>query len=204
MMAYTTVPTVATGDTWSAANHNTYIKDNFAAVWPGTTAGDMDYYTSATAKSRLAIGTSGTVLTSSGTAPQWSATSALTNTPGSVHAVGWIETGAGSAGASYTDVVSVTLTTTKTCTIIAMASVNMNSSGASKYSYVRLSIDGTTNPSGNNVGMTYGTSVQNADTNSQKTGTTAGSKVVKVQVSADAAATTTIVGGSLIAFAVVE
>ena len=29
-MAYTAVPTQNTGDSWSAANHNTYIKDNFA------------------------------------------------------------------------------------------------------------------------------------------------------------------------------
>ncbi len=40
---------------------------------PGTTAGDVDYYTSSTAKSRLAIGTAGQVLTvnSGATAPQW-------------------------------------------------------------------------------------------------------------------------------------
>ena len=30
-MGYSIVPTVATGDLWTAANHNTYIKDNFAA-----------------------------------------------------------------------------------------------------------------------------------------------------------------------------
>lgn len=29
-MAYSAVPTVATNDIWSASNHNTYIKDNFA------------------------------------------------------------------------------------------------------------------------------------------------------------------------------
>jgi hypothetical protein len=31
-MVYTVVPTVYTSDTWTASNHNTYIKDNFAAV----------------------------------------------------------------------------------------------------------------------------------------------------------------------------
>lgn len=31
-MVYTVVPTVFTTDTWTAANHNLYIKDNFAAV----------------------------------------------------------------------------------------------------------------------------------------------------------------------------
>ena len=29
-MAYSVVPTVATSETWTAANHNQYIKDNFA------------------------------------------------------------------------------------------------------------------------------------------------------------------------------
>jgi len=31
-MTYTPVPTVYTSDTWTASNHNTYIKDNFAHV----------------------------------------------------------------------------------------------------------------------------------------------------------------------------
>lgn len=40
---------------------------------PGTTAGDIDYYTSGTAKARLAIGTAGQVLkvNSGATAPEW-------------------------------------------------------------------------------------------------------------------------------------
>jgi hypothetical protein len=40
---------------------------------PGTTAGDVDYYTSSTAKARVGIGTAGQVLTvnSGATAPEW-------------------------------------------------------------------------------------------------------------------------------------
>jgi hypothetical protein len=40
---------------------------------PGTTAGDLDYYTSSTAKARLAIGTAGQMLAvnSGATAPEW-------------------------------------------------------------------------------------------------------------------------------------
>jgi hypothetical protein len=43
------------------------------ALSPGTTAGDVDYYTSGTAKARLAIGTAGQVLqvNSGATAPEW-------------------------------------------------------------------------------------------------------------------------------------
>jgi len=46
----------------------------------GTTAGDLDYYTSATAKTRVAIGTSGQSLTVVGGVPAWAAspTSVLT------------------------------------------------------------------------------------------------------------------------------
>ena len=35
-MGFTTVPTVATNDPWTAAQHNQFIRDNFAAVRPDT------------------------------------------------------------------------------------------------------------------------------------------------------------------------
>jgi len=77
-MAYGTVPLVATSDSWTASQHNTYIRDNFAAVWVGTTAGDTDYYTSATAKTRLAIGTANQIMRSTGSAPAWADLSTIT------------------------------------------------------------------------------------------------------------------------------
>lgn len=70
-MAYSAVPTVATGDAWSAAQHNTYIRGNFTAAWPYTTAGDMVYATSSTALARLPIGTSGQILQVSSGSPAW-------------------------------------------------------------------------------------------------------------------------------------
>jgi hypothetical protein len=45
------------------------------ALSPGTTAGDVDYYTSTTAKARLGIGSSGQVLTVSGGVPAWATSS---------------------------------------------------------------------------------------------------------------------------------
>jgi hypothetical protein len=47
------------------------------ALSPGTTAGDLDYYTSSTAKARLGIGTAGQVLqvNAGATAPEWVAAS---------------------------------------------------------------------------------------------------------------------------------
>lgn len=64
-MAYTAVPTVATGDLWTAANHNAYIKDNFAAGVPDifTTKGDLAVASGADAAGRLGVGSNGQLLT---------------------------------------------------------------------------------------------------------------------------------------------
>jgi hypothetical protein len=53
------------------------IDDTVKDLNPGTTAGDIDYYTSSTAKSRVGIGTAGQVLTvnSGATAPEWASIS---------------------------------------------------------------------------------------------------------------------------------
>lgn len=73
-MAYSAVPTVTTGDSWSAANHNTYIRDNFAAGVPDifTAAGDLAYATAANAASPLAIGSSDQSLSVVSGLPAWS------------------------------------------------------------------------------------------------------------------------------------
>jgi len=76
-----------TNYSWSTPDDTALVKDGAAAIRtlgssadttvkalnPGTTAGDVDYYTTSTAKARLAIGTAGQVLTvnSGATAPQW-------------------------------------------------------------------------------------------------------------------------------------
>ena len=73
-MAYSTVPTVVSGDTWSAAQHNTYIRDNFTALWPYTAAGDIAYAASTTALTVLPIGAEGEILSSVSGAPDWVAT----------------------------------------------------------------------------------------------------------------------------------
>jgi len=63
-MAYTAVPTQNTGDEWTAAEHNTYVRDNFAAGVPDifTTKGDLAVATAADTAARLAVGTDGHVL----------------------------------------------------------------------------------------------------------------------------------------------
>jgi hypothetical protein len=64
-MAYSTVPTVATGDLWTAANHNSYIRDNFAAGVPDifTAKGDIAAATGPNAAIPVVVGTNGQILT---------------------------------------------------------------------------------------------------------------------------------------------
>lgn len=70
---------------WTTPDDTALVKDGAAAIRtlgssidtsvkslsPGTTAGDVDYYTSGTTKARLAIGSAGQVLTVSGGVPSW-------------------------------------------------------------------------------------------------------------------------------------
>lgn len=78
MATKSTVPTVANGDSWSAAQHNTYLRDNIEALWPYTTAGDLAYASAANQLSRLGKPSFDSVLknTSAGT-PSWLAISDL-------------------------------------------------------------------------------------------------------------------------------
>lgn len=56
----------------------TLITSNGGTGLTSYTAGDLPYYATGTALSKLGIGSVGTILTSSGTAPQWSSTSGIT------------------------------------------------------------------------------------------------------------------------------
>ena len=76
-----------TNYSWTTPDDTDLVKDGAAAIRtlgssadttvkdlnPGTTAGDIDYYTSSTAKARVAIGTAGQILqvNSGATAPEW-------------------------------------------------------------------------------------------------------------------------------------
>ena len=75
---------------WATPDDTDLVKDGASAIRtlgssvdttvknlnPGTTAGDIDYYTSATAKARIGIGTAGQVLkvNAGATAPEWATT----------------------------------------------------------------------------------------------------------------------------------
>jgi hypothetical protein len=74
---------------WTTPDNTALVKDGASAIRtlgssvdttvkalsPGTTAGDVDYYTSSTAKARLGIGTTGQVLTVAGGVPSWATAS---------------------------------------------------------------------------------------------------------------------------------
>lgn len=70
-MAKTNFRTWTTSELVTADMLNEQIRDNGNEIWKGTTAGDMDYYASATTKDRIPIGSAGLVLTSSGSVPYW-------------------------------------------------------------------------------------------------------------------------------------
>lgn len=59
--------------TYTAAQYNTHVRDNMAALWVYTTAGDIAYATGATGLARLGIGGAGALLYSAGSAPAWKA-----------------------------------------------------------------------------------------------------------------------------------
>lgn len=63
-MAYTAVPTKSVGNTWTATENNTYIRDNFAAGVPDIfeAKGDIAVASAANAAGRLAVGSNGQVL----------------------------------------------------------------------------------------------------------------------------------------------
>ena len=63
-MSYTAVPTVATGDVWTASNHNLYIRDNFRAIVPDviTAKGELILAAGADTLQLLSVGTDGYIL----------------------------------------------------------------------------------------------------------------------------------------------
>lgn len=83
-MAFNNSYTAVTGATYTAANYNTSTRDNLNAIWVYTTAGDMVFAASATALTRLPIGTNGQVLTVVTGAPAWA------NAAGAQFPIGWI------------------------------------------------------------------------------------------------------------------
>ena len=160
-MAFTTPYTFTALETLTAAKMNA-IQANITAIWVGTTAGDMDYYTSSSAKSRVAIGGAGALMKSTGSAPSWlakgtafqelrmnsGATSPEWANPKNLHATAWTiyNTDTNTASPSYIDVTSATvnITTSVTCDIIAFFQGEFANLSAGVETHVRGVIGATT------------------------------------------------------------
>ena len=159
-MSITVVPSVVTGQTYSAANYNTQVRDNINGIWVLTTAGDMLYATGATAANRLALVVGG-ILYGGASAPAWlakpSVRSFLQNDSGGVPS--WQTLFAINAKAlkvydaaiqdvtstAYVDITNATqtITTTKTCTIVMIATGRMGTDSTTRDAYARPVINGS-------------------------------------------------------------
>jgi hypothetical protein len=177
-MSLTTFRSWIYGELVTVSMMNQQIRDNGNAIWVGTTAGDMDYYTGATGKARLPIGTAGQILkvNAGATAPEWKTGTGLSCyasfTGGSV---------AGGTQTTWTDIalatVNIVVPHTVTLFAIAVGLATMSSVGNGE---IRWMLD-TTGQIGANTGSA---NVPISDTFTilgVKTGVTAGTKTCKLQ-----------------------
>lgn len=181
-MAFDNSFTAVVGATYTAAQYNTHVRDNFTAVWVYTSAGDMAYATSATALARLAKPSVDSVMkmTSLGVA-SWLEIAAF---PGRLHTLGnnFSNSGATSASTSYVAIgagVSFNLTLTSICTIVAFAFGRGSKNSGAYEGYFGIRIDGTQDPSDKiPVKSTTG---ENFSTWYYRTGIAAGTRAVELR-----------------------
>lgn len=113
--------TAVTGAIYTDAQYNTNVRDNWAAFWVGTQAGDIDYYDSATTKARLAKPSVHSLFANDNSGiPSWIPTANVS----CYHTSGYVTFApdSDSPSTSYTDIpgATLTLTLTATCTILCM------------------------------------------------------------------------------------
>lgn len=221
-MGITTVPSAITGQTLSAADWNTQVRDNINGIWVLTTAGDMLYATSGSAANRLALVTGG-IMYGGASAPAWLAKPSVdsflqmgspgtpswfgkSKVPGLLHkyAYDFTDSTTSTPSTSFVNTnLSFNLTLTETCTIVAWAIMFGRKNSGSANGYFDISIDGTINPNGDVI-FTSAISAQYSLLY-HRTGITAGTRNVKVQYKTSSAGDETyLVRGSLFAAAFVE
>jgi hypothetical protein len=110
------------------------------ALNPGTTAGDLDYYTSSTAKARLGIGTVGQVLTvnSGATAPEWGSAGGWSPNLTLLNAGGTALTGATTITVNVTsyDYYVFSIENASSVNVSATMSIRINGDTGTNYSFV--------------------------------------------------------------------
>lgn len=181
-MAFDNSFTAVVGATYTAAQYNTHVRDNFTAVWVYTAAGDIAYATSSSALSRLAKPSVDSVLKMGSLGvPSWLA---LTDFPGRLHTFGsnFSNSGSTSASTSYVAIgagISFNLTLTATCTILAFAFGRGSKNTGAADGYFGIRIDGTQDPSDKiAVKSTVG---ENFSTYYHRTGIVAGTRTVELR-----------------------
>lgn len=179
-MAFDNSFTAVVGATYTAAQYNTHVRDNFTALWVYTTAGDIVYASSATALARLAKPSADGVLknTSSGV-PSWLAIAAF---PGRLHTINsaYSDSLVSTTSTSMTDTgTSVTLTLTQTCTIVAFATGMHFMNNGTYQPFFGLMIDGTDDA--NPIKSHKSTARFPWSALHYRTGRTAGSRVIKLR-----------------------
>lgn len=206
-MAFNNTFTAVVGATYTAAQYNTYVRDNFTAIFVGTTAGDIDYYTSSSAKARLAIGASNTVLGSSGSAPQWSHSPSIA---GVLHTKGTVDFSPGGQvfSSTWADIsfAAVSLTLSVTCTIVVFSEITgyTDNAGTGYGFLIRAMVNGVAD-TGTIPFNGSQTEIRNGSVSYlyYTTGVTAGSRLVKMQCQANTV-NNVVERGRLIALAFVE
>jgi len=188
-MSFTTVPTVSNGDSWSAAQHNTYLRDNMAALFPYSAAGDIAYASASNALSRLAKPSVDSVLKmGSGGVPSWLAEN---QTAGALNFIGSSEFSPGQTfSSSWANIVGayVTAYLDVTCTVVVLATITGYNTTTGLAFMVRATIDGTNDP-GSYIpydgGQTTGTKNETLPYIYVATGIAAGSPLVRIQCTGD-------------------
>ena len=222
-MGFNNVPLLATGDWIDAAWGNTYWRDNLAALYPYTTAGDLAYGVSAGgALARLGLSVGG-VMYGGASAPAWlakpSVDSVLKNTsagvpswlamgniPGLLHKKGYIdfEPGGQVFSGGWADISgsSFNLVLSYTCTIVVRAVVTGYNATTGRGFFVRANVNGTGDAG--LLAFNGGDAINRALAYEYyATGITAGTRTIKMQCQADTDPNY-VQRGRMFAFAYVE
>lgn len=178
-MSYTTVPSVVTGQTYSAANYNTYVKGNLDALWVYSTAGDIAYATGAAALARLGIGAANRLLVSNGSMPTWVALASILTAQKQVSSIS-----TDTSSTTFVDIANATITLTLAVksTILLFATASLVSV-AGAIETIKAVVDGVDQTESVNE-LTAGKDVQWSYL-AISTEVAAGSRVVKLQYKTD-------------------
>lgn len=148
---------------WTTPDNTALVKDGASAIRtlgssvdtslkslsPGTTAGDVDYYTSSTAKARLGIGSTGQVLTVAGGVPSWATPGASGATYSLLNAGGTALTGAQTitvSGISGIEKLRIMVFDATSASANSVFSFRVNTDTGNNYTYAGSYID---QPAGN-------------------------------------------------------